>query len=706
MTPKKELLIEIGCEEIPADWLDSLAGAFSGALDGQLKELRLASSPVLGYATPRRLVATARVAEAQEDRVEILSGPPARIARDESGWTRAATGFAKKHGVAPEDLDRLLGIRSGPRGDHVVLERPVPGRPALDLLSGALREALFALRFPKTMQWDATLDGRAFPFGRPIRWVVALFGGEEIPFRIEVLGGSPVVAGRSSRGHRFRSPDGDFEVSSFEELKNGLRERFVLLDPAERLARLEREIEAAEAARGAKRVEAISLSRLSGLVEWPGVVTGEYPDEFLELPEAIRRTVLVEHQKYLPLAGTPSFLAITGMPDDPEGRIRKGSERVTLARLRDARFFWREDRKLSLEERRSRLEQVSFHARLGNFLEKSDRLAALAGRLAEQAGMDPQVAGQAARLAKSDLTTLLVGEFASLQGVVGGLLLREEGAPEGVWKAVRDHYLPGGFEGRMPETAPGALVSLADNADGLVGLTLAGEAVSGAGDPFGLRRAAFSLIRILNDAPGTYGGEWPTPSTVLDLAFAGYPGPAFDHETARAALEAFLVERLRRAFEREFPGDAVRAALGSAPGKLRVDDLGQRISAMARVRETPDFARLAAAANRVRRILPAEVREEAGPPDPALFTETAEKELAARVEAARAAVAGRFEAGEYLEGLQRLASIRAAVDRFFDEVLVMAEDEATRRNRLRLLAGLDSLFSAVGDLGALEKDRT
>ncbi len=708
--PDWELLIEIGCEEMPADWLDPLTREFPLILGEELVRLRLAASPVGGYSSPRRLVAVTRVAAMQEDRLDTVIGPPARIARDERGWTPAALGFARKQGVPTEEMDRRLRIRQGTRGSYVVLERRIRGLPALGILPAALGGALRRLRFPKPMQWDATLDGEPFPFGRPIRWVVALFGGEVIPFRIDVAGQDPVVAGNRSRGHRFRSTTGDpgapFEVGSFGDLKDGLRKRFVLVDPAERLARLERDIGRAEAARGTRRVEAIPLARLAGLVEWPGVVTGDYPEAFLTLPEEIRHTVLVEHQKYLPLAGAAAFLAVTNMPDDPEGRIRRGSERVTLARLRDARFFWEEDRKAPLADRARKLEQVVFHRRLGSFLDKTERLAVLARILAEATPADGEAAAEAARLSKCDLSTLLVGEFASLQGVAGGLLLREEAAPGEVWMAVRDHYLPGGLEGRLPETAAGAVVSLADNADTLVGLTLAGETVTGAGDPFGLRRAAFSLIRILGEAPCAYGGAWPAPGRVLDAAFDRYPAGAADRETARASLESFFGERLRRAFDREFPGDAVRAVLRPAGMRLPVDDLHRRIAAVVRVRGTSDFDRLAAAANRVRRILPESMRNgTVAPPDPALLTEPAERELAACVEAVGAAVRRRHDAGDYAAGLRELASIRGPVDRFFDDVLVMADDPAVRRNRLRLLAGLDVLFSAVGDLGALEAGR-
>ncbi len=700
----RELLVEIGCEEAPAEWLGPLARAWPDALAAELAAARLPVSAARGFATPRRLVAVAQAADRQEDRVEVVAGPPARIGRNEAGWTPAAIGFARKQGVAAEEMDDRLRIRSGPRGSYVVLERTEPGRPALDALPGVLGRALRRLRFPKPMQWDAELDGEPFPFGRPIRWIVALFGGEVVPLRIELAGRAPVVAGERSRGHRFRSrvgePGAPFQVGSFAELRDGLRERFVLLDSDERVRRLAAEIERAEAALGAPRTDAIPLARLAGLVEWPGVVHGSYPEDFLDLPEAIRRTVLVEHQRYLPLDGAPAFLAVTNMPDDAEGRIRRGSERVTLARLRDAAFFWDEDRRTPLRDRAEDLANVVFHRRLGSFRDKAERIAALAGRLARGTPAEPEAAAEAARLAKCDLTTLLVGEFASLQGVAGGLLLREEGASETIWTAVRDHYRPGGLEGSLPETATGAVVALADAADTLVGLTFGGESASGAGDPFGLRRAAFSIIRILGDAPGRWGGRWRTPAEVLAEARAGYPDAGPD-----PALDAFFEERLRRALEREHPADAVRAVLGEHAADRRVDDLRRRVAALVEVRGTDDFSALAAAANRVRRILPDSMRTGAAAPDAALLVQPAERALLATLGEARAKVSRKFDEGRYADGLRELAALRGPVDRFFDEVLVMDENPMVRANRLRLLAALHADLSAVGDLGALERRR-
>ena len=726
-----EFLVEIGCEEIPADWLGGLVTGFADALTAELARARLAASAVEGSGTPRRLVARADVALRQPDRAELVTGPPARVGRVGDGWTRAALGFARRHGIGASELDSRLEVISTPRGEYLAIERTTPGLPAREILPGVLEAALRALAFPKTMRWDAAISGAPFPFGRPVRWIVALHGGEVVPFRIEVAGGEPVIAGNRSRGHRFRSrvgiPGAPFEVDSFEALSKGLYERHVMLDRDERRAALDKAIKELTASAGTGVLPApgdltldSTLDHLCDLVEWPGVVLGRFPASFLSLPNEIRHAVLVEHQKYIPLVHkapvvvgpegereffAPAFVAVTNMPDDPGGRIRRGAERVVRARFRDAAFFWKNDRKTRLADRLEALSGVLFHRRLGSFREKAERMSRLAARIAGPAGADPGAAAEAARLAKCDLTSGLVGEFASLQGIAGGLLLHEEGAPEVVWRAVYDHYRPGGLDGKLPRTAEAAVVSLADRADTLAGLTLAGESGSGAGDPFGLRRAAFSLIRTLTDAPVVkISGEWPSPATLLEAALSEYAD--FDEDARSEALGRllpFLEDRLQFAFGRRYPKDVIRAVLTGKRASLRLTDAEQRIGAFAELGGSEDLAALSVAATRVRRILSPAVRESRGAPlDPGRFVEPAEKALHTELRGAEELVRGRFGRGEYASGLSALAALRPAVDRFFDEVLVMAEDPALRANRLALLARLDGLFAEVGDLRELD----
>lgn len=710
----RELLVEVGCEEIPADWLDPLVERFAEALETGLREADLAPRGGAGFGTPRRLVARfTGVPTSQPERTEEVLGPPARVGRGaDGGWTRAAAGFARRHGIGESALDAELRVVSTPRGEYVGFRRVTAGLPAAEVVPPVLEAALRGLPFPKTMHWDAEISGRAFPFGRPIRWLVLLLGGEVVPFTIEVRGGPPVVSGAESRGHRFRSGDGSppgarFAVDSFESLRAGLRRRCVLLDPEERRRELARKV--AECAAGA--AVAPPSGELANLVEWPGAVFGTYPEEFESLPEEIRRTVLVHHQKYLPVEGACAFVAVTNLGDDPTGAVRRGVERVVLARMRDARFFWDDDRRAALGERREALRDIVFHRELGSLYAKSERMESLAGWTAARIGADRSAAARAAALAKCDLSTGLVGEFASLQGVAGGLYLREEGEKEAVWRAVYDHYRPEGAEGRLPETVEGAAVALADRADTLAGFFLAGEAPSGAGDPYGLRRAALSLLRLLRDGPDAYGapasgGAWPSPLELVGEALRGYSPDEEAAEAVTARLREFLDDRLPHALRRaSVPAGAVRAVLARASAEHPVADTWARALALAGAVGTGDCAALAAAAKRVRRILTPAARESAAAEaDPARAAEPAERALLDALAATGSEVSQAFARGAYPDAFGALARLGPAVDRFFDEVLVLAEDPAVRASRLALLVRLDALFSEAGDLGEIESD--
>lgn len=708
--PRREFVVEVGCEEIPADWLGGLVEQFATALGAELRKADLDPGPPEGAGAPRRLAARVPgVLARQPDRAEEILGPPARVARTpEGGWARAALGFARRHGVPDADLDERLAEITTPRGEYLGIRRVAPGRPALEAVPDALEAALRSLSFPKTMHWDAAIGGRPFPFGRPIRWLLVLFGGEVVPFTVEVRGSAPVRAGNTSRGHRFRSsagaPGEPFAVSSFAALREGLARRSVLLDRREREAALQRRIEAA--AGGAEVVR--PPDPLGDLVECPGAVRGEYPEEFEALPEEIRRAVLVRHQKYLPVVGERAFVAVTNLPDDPQGAIRRGAERVVLARLRDARFFRDDDRKTALADRRPALADLVFHRRLGTVAEKSERIGKSARRLAAAVGADPEAAERAGVLSKCDLTTGLVGEFASLQGVAGGLYLREEGAPEAVWRAVYDHYRPEGLEGRLPETVEGAAVSLADRADTLAGFFLAGESPSGSGDPYGLRRAALSLLRTLRDAPGAYPDfdpdGWPTPMEVLERALSEYPFPDDERRAAGESLEEFVRDRLPHALgAADTPPGVVRAVLSNRGPRHLLADTAERIRRLSEAVESGDYATLAAAAKRVRRILSPEAREAAADSvDPERFTAPAERALGEALAGVESEIAAAFAGGRYLAAFLALARLSPPVNRFFDEVLVMAEEIPVRANRLALLVRLDALFAEVGDLGEIE----
>ncbi len=710
-----DLLIEIGCEEIPAHWVEGLTEGFEEAVSAGLERERLAAATIESHGTLRRLAVHATgIPEAQPDQVRELLGPPWRVAKDaEGGWSRAAAGFAGRHGIGEADFEERLRPVETARGQYLGIRQVVPGQPAIDILPGILATALGSVPLPKAMNWDASIAGTSFAFVRPIRWLVAVFGAEVVPFRIEVTGGAPVVAGNRSFGHRARTtiageaPGASFAVDSLGGLRDGLRSRCVVLNEQERKQQL---VEALgrcedEAGEGAEVGAATDIHK--NLVEYPGAVLGGFPEEFLSLPKQIRDTVLIHHQKYFPFPQKPLFIAVTNLPDDPEGHVRRGAERVVVARFRDARFFWDEDRKARLAGSRDRLAGVVFHRRLGSFLDKAHRMERLAEWIADSVEADSSAASQAAGLAKCDLTTNLVGEFASLQGVVGGLLLREEGVPDTVWQAVHDHYRPAGLDGELPRSPEGAAVSLADRADTLAGLFLAGEQPSGSGDPFALRRAALSMIRVLRDAPREYPGHrdrWPAPQALLDRALAGYEPDEEARAATAAKLLAFVGDRLPHAFgSAATPGGVVNAVLAIRAAAHPVADTSQRIRDLSAAVVSGDYTTLAEASRRVRRILPPEIREGRGAGlAPGLLTEPAEQRLYARLEEVEAEVRRRFAETQYFPAFQALATLAPAIATFFDDVLVMADDPEIRGNRLALLARLDALFQEVGDLSQIE----
>lgn len=703
-----EFLVEIGCEELPAEWLDPLIGGFARQLEAGLEGAGIRRGAVRALGSPRRLVGHAASVKArQTDRTRTEVGPPARVGRTPAGeWTRAALGFAARLGLRGAAAEDTLTVVETKRGAYVAVEVEIPGRPARELLPEVLEAALRGLSFPKPMTWDASIGGEPFPFGRPIRWIVALFDGETIPFRIEVAGGEPVVAGGRSRGHRFRSRSGEpgqpFAVDSFASLRDGLRERFVILDPEERRTKLGAALVAA--APGLAAFETPFMHH--HLVEWPGAVLGRYSEEFRALPEEIRRAVLVQHQKYLPVADQCAFLAVVNMPDDPAGAIRRGAERVVRARLRDAAFFWDEALRRPLGKRRRELAKVTFHRRIGHLRDHSVRVARLARWTAERVGADPGAAEEAAALARCDLTTGLVGEFPSLQGEAGGRILEAQGEREAVWRAVRDHYRPVGQGGELPATVEGAVLALADRASTLAGLFAASGAPSGSGDPFGLRRAALSMLSILREAPAAFSDHrrgWPTPLELVDRALAepDYDLPQPDGGAPlRERLMEFVADRLFHALSSGgMPAGVVRAVLAVCGVGHPVADSWRRVLALRDAVETGGYAALAAAAKRARRILTPETR--GTEPDRGLLVEEAEVALFDGLRAAERQVAELSAAGRYREAFGRIAGLSPKVDAFFDEVLVMAEDPAVRRNRLALLVRLDTLFRQVGDLGRL-----
>ncbi|HXH05486.1 MAG TPA: glycine--tRNA ligase subunit beta, partial [Vicinamibacterales bacterium] len=580
----RELLVEIGTEEMPAAWLPELTRELADRAAARLAEFRLkAAAPVETFSTPRRLtLRVARLAERQEDAEELVTGPPVGAAFDAEGRPLPpAIGFARKQGVEVGDLTRV----ATPRGEYVAVVRRQRGRPAVDVLPEVLAGILRTLSFPRPMRWDAELaDGRGeLLFGRPIRWLLFLFGGRVVPFTIArtALARGPQVqdveSGAVTYGHRFLATSGrpgrSIKVRHFDEYRARLAEHFVILDRQDRRDRIARELELHARRLGGRvmpQAQAALLGEVPDLVEYPSVVAGMFDPGFLALPPEVLTTTLIRHQHFFPVVDDdgrlkPAFLAVTNTEPVDRRAIAANTERVVTARLRDARFFWERDRKVGLEARLERLDSLLFHRELGSYRAKAGRLERLAEWIAAEPFGRPDMAADArtaGRLAKADLATEMVREFTELQGTMGGIYAREEGRPETVWRAIYHHYLPVDVETGAPPSreelgaAPvtWAAVSLADKLDTLVGLFAAGEEPTGSRDPFGLRRLGHGVVRLLVDLPELAGIDTALEvAPLIDRAVAEYgftrtTWPGTDAPARLGRLEHFLAERLRHLF--------------------------------------------------------------------------------------------------------------------------------------------------------------
>lgn len=633
-------LLEIGTEEIP-HWM------IPGALD-QLLRVDWFDQKVQVDATARRLVVqSGGFPERTADQEQIIKGPPV------SAGDKAAAGFAKKQGV---ELSAMTKV-----GDYYELRKQIPGRAVRDILAETLPATILGLQWPKTMYWTGGKTGPRFI--RPIRWIVALLGDEVI--RFELAG---VKSGNITRGHRILgSPS---IPVTFDTYESELRKNFVILSADERRHKIVTEI----AQLGAKPDDDL-VETLTFITEFPTAIRGDFDPAFLELPAEVLTTVMRHHQKYFSVESAPGklaqhFVAVMNTSGDPEGLVRRGNERVLKARFNDARFFWDVDQHKKLADRIQDLSHVTFQAKLGSYLEKTERIV----KLVEELGGNIH-AQRAAYLCKADLTTEMVKEFTDLQGQVGGLYARHQGEPESVAQAIYDHYKPLSMEGEIPSTHEGQLVALADKLDTLRGCFAVGLVPTGSKDPFALRRAAQGVVRILVEAKLDY---------KLD-------------DLATGELREFLLDRIKYFFReiRGFKYDEVNAVLAS--GCRTLSDVESRLIALAAVRPTEDFEPLAASFKRIQNILkqagfePREVLDQSlleDGPERALYADFGRVRDAAKIET-------------YPKALEQIASLRPRVDTFFDKVLVNAKDERVRNNRLTLLHNLLTEFSTIADFSEI-----
>jgi glycyl-tRNA synthetase beta chain len=655
---KAPLLIEIGCEEIPARMIGPAARDLAALAIQILDRAGLAHGSSVAWGGPRRLaVRIDEVAGRQADREETVLGPAAAVAFDKDGKaTPAGAGFARKQGIAPEDLLRL----ETDKGAYSGFTRRVTGKSLGDVLAATLPAAVAGMSFPKTMRWG-TGEHR---WVRPVHTLVVLHGAEVLA--VELLG---VRAGRTSPGHRFLS-EGEVAIADPTRYADALREAKVVVDPAERRSTLrDALVAAAERAGGELVADDALLDEVKDLVEWPGVVVGRFDDAFLDLPREILVTTLRHHQKSFGVqrgpALLPVFLSVADTDRDPGGHVRRGNEWVVVGRLADARFFWEEDRKRPLAERAADLERVVFHKKLGSYAEKVRRVAGIAEAIAPRAGGDPVRAARAASLSKCDLVTGLVGEFPELQGVVGGLLLRAEGADPELARSVAEHYRPVSADGAIPGGVDGAVVALADRLDTIRGLLEAGEAPTGSRDPFGFRRAASGIFRIL--------AERPLPLSLADL---------FQAVGQSKATYGFLQERLILWLEdRGYSPNEIWAVRRHNVSPTDFDgwtlpQILDRLNVVATLRGREDFAKLVELTKRVDNIL---VKQgETGGPAPApgsalTFSESAPAALSlSRVhDEVLPKILAASEQSDFTRVVDQLSRLVPAVSKFFDDVLVL-----------------------------------
>ena len=736
----RELLIELGTEELPASWLPGLTRQLGDHLSARLSGLRVPpDAPVETFGTARRLTArVVRMPERQTDLEELISGPPVAAAFKPTGEpTPAAIGFAKKNGVEIDALERVETAK----GVYLAFRRFQRGRATVDVLPDVLAGVLRDMAFPKQMHWDAWLDdGRGeLLFGRPIRWILFLYGGRVVPFTIfrsDAAQSSSVQEVRSAAvtyGHRFLATSGRagraIKVRSFDEYRSKLVESFVLLERSERHDKIARELDAHAQRLGGRVSSAAAqsglLQEVPDLVEYPAVVAGTFDAEFLALPEEVLTTTMIHHQHFFPVVNQagrlmPAFLAVTNTQADSSRSIARNCERVLTARLRDAGFFYNADRRVPLDARVATLATVLFHKKLGSYRAKAMRLERLSRWLAAESFGRPDAAEHAAaagRLAKADLVTDMVRELTELQGTMGGIYAREEGLPETVWRAIYHHYLPVAVEAGAaplrPELGPAAVVwaavSVADKIDTLVSLFAAGERPTGTRDPFGLRRQAHGLLKTIVDLPEMTGLDVAVDLSALReearrvLDALVEPGVSLPAPTSAEAddLTTFLAERLRYLFQqRGFAYDEVNAIAGSRRGLVAVPlDARLRLEALNKVRASADFEALAVAFKRVKNLS----RElKAGPVETLdRLTEPAEvallEEYRTRGEAVRSAAARR----DYAEAFRQASLFRPAVDRFFTDVFVMVDDPALRDQRLTLLWRLHDLILDLADISEI-----
>jgi glycyl-tRNA synthetase beta chain len=690
---KADFLVEIHTEELPPKALLTLARAFSQEIQTRLQKAALDFKEVQYFATPRRLAVFVKaLASHQPDTTVERRGPPLNAAFDQDGNpTQACIGFARGFNVMPEQLITI----ENKQGVWVGFQQTVLGQTVAEILPVIVKEALAALPIPKRMRW-----GRGdVEFVRPVKSVIMLYGNEIIP--AEIMG---VQAGRITQGHRFHAKKpvsipkpaaylkrlaANYVIADFDARKNMIREQA-------------QGIVTKAFGEGAHvQIDPALLDEVTGLVEWPVAIVGDFDQRFLEVPPEALISAMQDHQRYFPVVDNdgklmPHFVAISNIEARDMQHVIAGNERVLRARLSDAAFFFETDKKRKLADRVEALKHVVFHVKLGTLHEKALRLSALAEFLAKKINASAADAARAGLLAKTDLLTEMVGEFPELQGVAGQYYALHDGESRAVATALNEQYMPRFSGDVLPATVLGSVLALAERIDTLVGAFGINQQPTGDKDPFALKRAALGVLRILIDKQIDIDLR-----AVLEFAATQYAGKLTNQETVTQLLD-FLQERLKPWYQEQGINPDVFAAV-AAVSIARPYDFHRRILAVQRFKELPDAESLSVANKRVSNIL-AKYDNDIGATeiDVGLFELPAERALAAQLEFLHNAIAPMYQDARYVDVLSQLADLRQPVDEFFEKVMVMAEDRALRENRILLLVKLRAMFLQVADVALLQ----
>lgn len=687
----RDLLYEIGTEEIPAGFIQPALRQLQEKFISKAAELKIRHGKIEVKGTPRRLAIIVNgVAEKQEDIREELIGPSAQAGIDGDGnFTKAAIGFAKSRGADVNDLKKV----DTDKGPYLMLVREVAGKETITLLPNILKEMLTELSFPKSMKWGANHHS----FARPIQWLLALFGQEVIGLEHD-----GIVSSNSSRGHRFLA-NTTFTVQEASVYERVLREHFVVADIGDRRLMVIEEIKKAVADSGLHEDAEVGFDEelvdlVTNLVEMPFGVCGSFDEKFLQVPDEVLITSMREHQKYFPVVNKatellPGFVAVNNTRVKNQDITRKGHQRVLRARLEDALFFYKSDSSTRLEEKGARLDGIIFQAKLGTMKEKVDRLVKLSRLLAEKIAPEQvELAGRAAFLCKADLISDMVGEFPTLQGVMGAAYAVNDKEPKEVALAIKEHYMPKRAGAELPTSTVGSIVALADRFDTLAGCFGIGQKVTGTADPFGLRRLSLAVLNILAD-----GGWELSLKEIIHKALALYGSKVDGSSKTVDTVVSFIKGR--------FVNDCV--AKGTEQGVVEavtsvefdnVKDTLDRISALQSIRNDQAFEVLASSYKRIRNIIKDNSETVVSVE---IFTEEAERALYAIYQEVQAEMTRLLEEKKYVEALQAMLRMKQPVDGFFDEVMVMAEDKAVRTNRLNLLTAIGELILKIGDISKI-----